>query len=445
MNFSGIVKAFDELTKISSTNEKMEWLRNHNDEDFKNVLKWYLDSSTITGIAEKKFDKVTNTIDYAKSGKETFDNVMIYLDSHRTGRDDDISYVKFLRDCICKTDREKEVFKALVCKNFPIGIQEKIVNKVFEGLIPTFDVMLANSYTKLNDSQKEKIFKSGKREFNVTTKLDGFRCIVYKKGNVVKLISRQGKLYEGCVDIEKAVSELEGDFVLDSEIIISNRKSLPSTLQYKATSNIVTLKNQEKHGITCNCFDYISMEEWESKKSKMKYTERRKKLETLLKDYADKDDKPLFLLPLLYVGTDIDEAFKLHASAKSNEEEGVMIRFSDSVYEFKRSNDLLKLKVFADMDVYIKGYEEGTNANKGRLGAFVCEIEHPTFGHLEMKVGSGYSENDRIDLWEMRDDLIGRVMEITYFEVTKSESTGISSVRFPVYKCIKDEGTKPNN
>ena len=121
-----------------------------------------------------------------------------------------------------------------------------------------------------------------------------------------------------------------------------------------------------------------------------------------------------------------------------------MLRFNDSKYEFKRSNVLLKFKVMSEMDVYIKGYEEGTNKNVGKLGAFICEIDHPTFGHLEMKVGSGYSDEDRVSYWEQKDELIGRVLEMQYFEVT-SNADGGKSVRFPVHKCIKPIGTEPNN
>lgn len=447
MNFSQISKAFAEVSQISSTNEKIAWLKSHDDPDFKAVLKWYLDPSVITGIAEKKFDKVgAAQPEMVTQDQKDFYNVMRYIESNHTGKDEDVAWIKYLGMNICSGIDEMATFRALVCKNFPMGLQEGIVNKAFPGLIPTFDVMLANSYTKLNEKQVAKIFEKGTREFNVTTKMDGFRCVIIKENGNVKLVSRQGKLYEGCVDIEKAVKELPQDnFVMDSEIIISNRKQVPSTLQYKATSNIVTLKDQEKHGVTCNVFDILTIEEWNNKECVTPYSQRRLGLEAILNEYADNDNGPLYLVPLLYVGTDINEALKLHTAAKANEEEGVMIRFSDSMYEFKRSNDLLKLKVFADMDVYIRGYEEGTNANKGRLGAFICDVEHPEFGHLEMHVGGGYSEKERIEYWEHKDELIGRVMEITYFEVTESKSTGVKSVRFPVHKCIKPEGREPNN
>ena len=211
-------------------------------------------------------------------------------------------------------------------------------------------------------------------------------------------------------------------------------------------TNVVLILNEilNKHGVTLNCFDCIDLEEWKNEEGVTPWTERRKKLEEILKNYTDSDDKPLYVAPILYSGNDLNMALSLLAKARENKEEGVMLRFNDSKYEFKRSNELLKFKVMSEMDVYIKGYEEGTNKNVGKLGAFICEIDHPEFGHLEMKVGSGYSDEDRISYWEQKDELIGRVLEMQYFEVT-SNADGGKSVRFPVHKCIKPIGTEPNN
>ena len=43
--FNEITKALKELSGISSNLQKIEWLKNHNDEDLKDVFKWYFDSS----------------------------------------------------------------------------------------------------------------------------------------------------------------------------------------------------------------------------------------------------------------------------------------------------------------------------------------------------------------------------------------------------------------
>ena len=449
MNFTQIMETCNKIKSISSTNEKKEFLASITDEDFKNFLKWLYDSSIVSGISDKKINKVLDDDmfggDWTTNDCKTIFDVFRYLEFHKTGTDDDIKTVQWYRNQICANDEEKEFFNRVITKNVVIGIEVKLINSVFPNLVDTFDVMLANSYFKLNESQWNKISKNGTRDFNITCKMDGFRCVAIKENSSCRLVSRQGKIYERCVDIEKTINELPYDnFVLDSEIIISNRNRVPSTEQYKATSNIVTLKDEDKHNVTLNCFDYIDLNEWKSKNGITSWTERRKKLEEILKDYTDTDDKPLYVAPILYSGNDLNEALSLLSKARENNEEGVMLRFNDSTYEFKRSNELLKFKVMSEMDVYIKDYEEGTNKNVGKLGAFICEIDHPEFGHLEMKVGSGYSDEDRLSYWKHKDELIGRVLEMQYFEVT-SNADGGKSVRFPVHKCIKPIGTEPNN
>lgn len=450
MNFTQIMETCNKIKSISSTNEKKEFLASITDEDFKNFLKWTYDSSIVSGLSEKKINKVLvddmfDDGDWTTCDVKTIFDTFRYLEFHKTGTDNDIRTIQWYRKQICKNDEEVEFFNNVVTKNVIIGCDVKLINSVWKGLIPCFNVMLANSYFKLNESQWNKISKNGTRNFNILTKYDGFRCVAIKENGSVRLVSRQGKIYERCVDIEKAIKELPYDnFVLDSEILISNRKRYPSTEQYKATSNIVTLKDQDKHGVTLNCFDCIDLEEWKNEEGVTPWIERRKDLENVLKNYMDNDDKPLYVAPILYSGNDLNVALSLLSKARENKEEGVMLRFNDSVYEFKRSNELLKFKVMSEMDVYIKGYEEGTNKNVGKLGAFLCEIDHPTFGHLEMKVGSGYSDEDRVSYWEQKDELIGRVLEMQYFEVT-SNADGGKSVRFPVHKCIKPIGTEPNN
>lgn len=449
MRFSEIKQTCDKLKDISSTNEKKEFLKSITDEDFKNFLRWEFDSSIISGISDKKINKnVEDDIfggDWTTCDQKDIFDVFRYLSFHKTGTDEDIRTVQWYRNQICANDEEKEFFNRVVTKNVILGVDVKIINSVWKGLIPSFNVMLANSYFKLNESQWNKISKNGTREFNILNKYDGFRCIAIKEKGSVRLVSRQGKIYERCVDIEKAIKELPYDnFVLDSEIIISNRKRYPSTEQYKATSNIVTLKDQDKHGVTLNCFDCIDLEEWKNEEGITPWTERRKDLENVLKNYMDNDNKPLYVAPVLYNGNDLNVALSLLSKARKNQEEGVMLRFNDSKYEFKRSNELLKFKVMSEMDVYIKGYEEGENKLKGTLGCFLCEIDHPSFGHLEMKVGSGYSDFERSSYWEHRNELIGRVLEMQYFEITTNANGG-KSVRFPVHKCIKPIGTEPNN
>lgn len=444
MDFTEIAKALKELSNISSNNEKIEWLKNHDDESFKNILRWYFDTSKVTGIAEKKFDKKTQFSlfgDFGTCDVKTFDNVIQYLDFHHTGTDEDIRYMQYLRSEICEDDFEKETFKKLVCKNYPMGVNYTTINKVFPNLVPCYEVMLADKYLDLNETKKNKLFTSG-RTFCIQEKLDGFRCTIWKEGKSVKLISRQGKLIEGLVDIEDEIRKNPyHDFILDGELLLTDRENIPSKLQYKETSKIVSTKEKEKHGITFNAFDLISIFEWKNKECDTNYECRYSQLCELLKGHS----KNISIVPNLVVTDNISEIDNQLKIAKEKDWEGIMVRFMDSPYEWKRSNNLLKVKPFLEMDMIITGYEEGTNSNTGRLGAFLCEVEHPEYGKIKCKVGGGYADYERITFWDMRDKLIGRVMSVQYFEVTQNTTTNEYSLRFPEFLELKAAGQEINN
>lgn len=442
LSFTDLHNNLNELSKISSTNEKLQWLKDHNDENLKFVFKWYFDNSRITGIAEKKFDKFENTTVYKtdKDSFELFKEVIDYLDNNNTGKDDDLIKIKSFMQLTCQDDYEKETFKKLVCKNYPMGVQSTLINKAFPNLIPTFEVMLADKFYDLKPNQVDKLFNN--RTFVLQEKLDGFRCTIHKVGNTVKLVSRQGKLIEGLTDIENAVKLSNKDFVLDGELLLSERDNIPSKLQYKATSKIVSTKSNDKKGITLNTFDFIPIQDWTNHSCDLPYNKRYE----LLSDVLNEINKPelLHLVNNLYVGSDINVIDKMIIDAKSKEWEGLMIRFTDSKYQWKRSKDLLKVKPFQELDAFIVDLEEGTNSNKGRLGALLCEVNHPKFGNLKFKVGGGFSEDERVNFWNLKDVLIGRLVSVQYFEITENSDCQ-KSVRFPEFLELKEPGSTPNN
>ena len=441
MRFTEICKTLVELGSIAGTNAKIDFIKSHDDADLKEVYKWLYDSSRISGIAEKKFEKdygfeLAGT--FTTCDVKTIDDVFRYLDCHHTGSSKDILEVKDLMEQICKDDFEKDIFKKIVCKNLPIGIDAKTINKCFPSLIPTFDVCLCDKYYDRPE------LVDGKREFAISTKIDGCRCIAIKEKGIVRLVSRQGKLWLGCREIEKAIEDLPMDnFVLDGEITIKNFMKYPSKEVYKMTTKIISTKEEIKEGVCLNAFDYIPLKDWNEKNCDLRYSSRQKLLQDLLK-YNNSD--ALNCIIDIYVGNDPATIEKLMKGiVRTDDWEGLVIKFTDSKYEWKRSKNWLKVKAFEEMDLIVKDVEEGTNSNQNRLGALICEIEHPTLGHIEAKVGSGYSEDERIRFWEMKNELIGKTISVQYFEQTENTSTNIKSLRFPVFLELKEAGQLPNN
>ena len=125
--------------------------------------------------------------------------------------------------------------------------------------------------------------------------------------------------------------------------------------------------------------------------------------------------------------TSFDEIDGMQADCLAQGYEGVMVRDPLSPYEHKRTAALLKYKVVETMRCRIVGFQEGTGKHKGRLGALLLEGPEG----LKCKVGTGFSDEQREDIWSHRDWHIGEFVVVEYQEKTKY---GVP--RFPRYKGI---------
>jgi DNA ligase 1 len=99
--------------------------------------------------------------------------------------------------------------------------------------------------------------------------------------------------------------------------------------------------------------------------------------------------------------------------------EGIMLRKPESYYEGKRSSTLLKVKTFCDAEAAVIGYEAGKGKYINLIGALKVRSEDG----ISFKIGSGLSDQDRVD-----PPPIGTKITYRYQELTKD---GIP--RFPTY------------
>lgn len=425
-----VINIFNSLKIHSKRTDKIDILtRNKDNELFKSCLDFLLNPSIVTGISDKKLNK-----DITGFPAKTIGNIyelMRYLLINNTGKDENILCVKCFVNSLPSDCRE--FCNAMITKNFKCGVDAKTVNSVFVGFIPTFDVMLANKYY-----DKPELL-DGKREFAVTLKLDGIRCIVIIRDNKVEFYSRQGQKIEGLVDIERELLSLSArNYVLDGELVMKNYETLSNKENYKQTIKIVR-KKDEKHDVKLATFDCLSNYEWLLKERTVTYSNRRDRINNLMEDINWKGEY-VSILPILYKGTDKDKMLSLLQDVLEKNQEGLMINFTDSMYEFKRTDELLKVKVMQDADLLVTGVYEGTNRNAGRLGGITVKFEHDG-KYYEIDCGSGFKDDERDYYWSHKDELIGKIVTIQYYEITENADGGYG-MRFPVWiNRIRDDKT----
>lgn len=422
---------YNEITQNNSRNYKQEILRKYKDDE---VIKRYLqiafDPYKVYGISTKKLSTEVRSIAAFIPQTSTVFGLFNYLAEHNTGTFLEILECQNALNAVASLDRDcANLLTSLICKDLSIGCDAKTINKEIPGLIPTFNVQLANKYFDKPEYVEGKTFA-------LTTKIDGGRIIALKENGQVSFFTRAGQKYEGLVDLEDEMSRLmpEGT-CLDGEITLLDRGSLSSKEAYKETMKIVRTKDKEKHGIKMLVFDWMTVADFKEQQCDFPYKIRRTGAENV---FAMNDFTYFELLPILYLGDDTGKITEILEEEIAKGEEGIMINIWDANYEFKRTNNLLKVKKFNTCDLRVTGFEEGTGKYVGMLGAFICEYKGG-----QVKVGSGLTDEQRVDVWRNSRDYENLIIEVSYFEETK-DSTGKLSLRFPTFKDFRFDKTEPN-
>lgn len=286
-------------------------------------------------------------------------------------------------------------------KDLRSGFSLATFNKAHPGIIEPFTCMLAKEY----DPKKHKLQGS----WCVESKLDGLRMIVL---NGVAY-TRNGKIIDTVGHILKELEPYGDEFVFDGEVM--------GVTEFNEDSGKVRKKGGgPDFSLTYNVFDCVRRSEWLSKNTRSLQERKSDLLGTLgltnhghvhIVDHIFLDDitpKTLFEIRDRF----IKKGF-----------EGIMLKNLSSPYIFKRTDALLKLKMMKTADGRITGFFEGKGKNKGQLGGFLVD-----FDGVETRVGGGFTDLQREEVWASRESLVGK-----YIEVQFQDKSPAGVLRFPVF------------
>lgn len=422
-----VIKIFREIQETSGKNDKQAIIaRNKDNELFKKCLVFLLDSSVVTGISKAKINKKLNITSHITIDKASFETIMEYIESNNTGRDSDISIVQSFIDN--QPEEYRDFYRDMVTKSLRLGVDEKTVNKAIPNLIKTWDVQLGSGYDKLKFKNNE--------WFSLSQKLNGNRCSFYNG----KLISRQGKEFKGFQHIidDILACGLQNKFI-DGELIRKNDNGLSDGENFRLGTGIINSDDKDKSEIKLVIFDMFSAEQLKNKESDCKYKIRyENNLKPLSELIRNRNLHNIEVVKVVYQGNDQSKIKEWLQYAVDNDWEGLMIN-KDATYKCKRTTDLIKVKRFYTMDLKVIKVVEGDGRLKGTLGALVVEFKGNT-----VNVGSGYSDGQRAEIWSIREYMIGKIVEVKYKEVTKDKGTGLESLQFPIFVCIRNDKTEPS-
>jgi len=412
------------MNNNTSSNDKVETMR-HVSRDIRKVLYYtynpYIQFNITNKLLEKRKDLVSDV--------STFDNIFDLLNSLNDKRITGHRAIKETNRFILDNPEYKNMLTLILNRNLKLRVSTKLINKACPDLIPTFNVALANKY---DDKTKKKVDFLNSDWF-VSRKLDGVRCLIFVDSNGnTSSYARSGKQFHTLSKVEEEIKSLGvKNVVYDGELCIVDKEG---NEDFQSVMKEIGRKDHTIQNCLFQVFDFIPYEIFNKGLSKTgTFSQRLTALKRLLDQNITEKVSMLEQTPV--------ESFKeledLTEKATEKGWEGLMLR-KDSVYQGKRSNDILKVKTFFDNEYVVQDtffgpiryINEGIEVEENMLSG-VSIIHKDNI----VRVGSGFTIEQRKHFHNNPEEIIGKTITVQYFEESKNQNEQFS-LRFPVIKVI---------
>lgn len=323
----------------------------------------------------------------------------------------------------------EELIFNVIDRNLKTRSTTSMINKIVPGLVPTFDVALADTY---KDSTKKKVNLKDDSWY-VSRKLDGVRCIAYvDETGEPKFFSRSGKEFDTLGKVAEQIKRAGlRKIVLDGEICMVDENG---DEDFQGIIKEIKRKDHTIQTPKFLVFDILHQDEFDNKTSDRIFSERQDELETFFDTY----DFDGFIEQVYQFYIDSEEDLQDHMdTAVQFNWEGLMLR-KDAPYQGKRSSDIMKVKKFHDAEYVVIDTENAIN----RVIVNGREVEEEMLRNVivehkgnRVQVGSGFSQDQKRYYYQNPEEILGKTITVQYFEET-TDQNGNHSLRFPVIKAI---------
>ena len=398
-----ICDVFSSLAFVSSRNEKEVIIKTNESDLLKKVLRYAYDPFLRFNLSTK-IESFVGTGDLTFEESET--NIFATLDKLVSRELSGNAAVQVIFDYSLNLNETSfELMKNIIKKDLRAGISDSTINKVFKNLVPTFDVQLA--------AAPDRIGKMCYPAY-ISPKLDGMRCVVVYDGSTVEFLSRGGKpitTLQHCVD--DVITMMGGEpGVLDCEAM---------TDSFNGTMSSVKRKTAKDTDAKLHAFDYIPFEDFSRGECNLSQAERIAILASKILNLGA--DSTIVFVNHLIVKSEA-EAIDVFNTYRAEGFEGAIVKATLAPYKFKRNDAWVKLKPFETGDFPVIGFEEGTGKYVGMLGALIIDLGDG----ITSRVGTGFSDEQRKEIWNNRTEYCDNIAEIEYMENT-SNKEGTSRLR----------------
>lgn len=422
---NNVIQIINQIGATTKTTEKANILKqNENNELLKKVLYYTYADNLNYGFSEKKLREILFD-DNIKTHDIAWSNGFDMLDILATSNINDSLRINVKTFLLAQEDDIRELYIKILTKDLRCNISSKSINKVFKNLIPTWDVQQGYPINKVKLKKNEWIALS--------LKLNGIRSSYFKTG----FKSRQNKDmlgFDHVLEDLKQVIDLDKYFV-DGEMIRKNIDNIPDNENFRLTTSIINSDSPTKTECEYVIFDLVPIDEFIKGESKLTFKDRLQQMQELQSRIQGLGLQNIRVVPTYYTGVEHSKIDEILNKVDSEGYEGLMC-IRDMPYKTKRHNGMLKCKTFKSCDIPIIGFEEGEGKYVGTLGSIVVRYKD----NNTVNIGSGFTDEQRADIWLRRNELIGRMVQVKYKEESKDKTTGLLSLQFPIFEGIREEG-----
>jgi DNA ligase D-like protein (predicted ligase) len=214
-------------------------------------------------------------------------------------------------------------------------------------------------------------------------KFDGERCLAFRDGGRVRLMSRARQHLDGTYPeiVDALASQSVGDFVVDGEVVAFDRgRTSFGRLQQRLGISDPERARRSPVAVFYYVFDLLHLEGHDTTALPLRV--RKALLRATLSFRAH---------PLRYTAHRNAEGETLFAAACARGWEGVIAKRADAPYVAGRSRDWLKFKCSAGQELVVGGFTEPTRSRVG-LGALVVGYYQDGGLVYAGKVGTGFTQ-----------------------------------------------------
>ena len=426
---TNIYKMLQELQNEPSTLKKVEILENYKSVYAKQFF-YYTLNDVKYGI------KKTPAYNPVKESEVSFGDMIELLDKlsarELTGNAAIDAVANLLNMC---SSEDAEVFLCMLQKKTRCGVSSALVNKVYPSLITIpAKVMKAQPYSEKN--MKNIVFPAISQR-----KCDGARCLGVNpslaSGEEVFFMSSSGKNYYGLSKLAEELSKLLKNYVYDGELLVVDENE--RVLSRKEGNGILnkslhnTISEEEADRVRFVLWDCIHMDDYERDYSNDDY----EATYTILNSILTNEFKRISFVESKIVNNR-ESAFAHFKEMLARGEEGTILKNLSSKWENKRSKNCVKFKVVIQNTLRVTDFLKGKEKYANSLGAILCESED---GLVQVRVGSGLSDEDRKTIWEHPEEYKGKFIEVESNGIILAED-GTYSLFLPRFIEVREDKTE---